>query len=122
MLFRLSRWKQIQLSRAEQTIMAEAAHTVRFADSEGHVDTPIRADQLLTVRRREDSSADLWNTFNNVQENVIRGGLHGREAWTPENRRPRRVTTRAVNGIDQDVKLNRALWTIAEKMAELKGC
>jgi len=37
------------------------------------------------------------------------------------NNRPRRVTTRAVNGIDQDVKLNKALWVLAERMAELKG-
>ena len=31
------------------------------------------------------------------------------------------MTTREVKGIDQDVKLNRALWTLANKMAELKG-
>jgi len=35
-------------------------------------------------------------------------------------RRRRRVATRAVNGIDQDVKLNRALWVLAEGMARLK--
>lgn len=28
---------------------------------------------------------------------------------------------RALKGIDQDVKLNKALWTLSEKMAELKG-
>ncbi|WP_210185408.1 hypothetical protein [Rhizobium sp. NFR03] len=28
---------------------------------------------------------------------------------------------REVKGIDQDVKLNRALWTLTQKMAELKG-
>jgi hypothetical protein len=33
----------------------------------------------------------------------------------------RRVTTREVRGIDQDVRLNRALWQLAERMAELKG-
>ena len=32
----------------------------------------------------------------------------------------RNVTTRQVNGIDQDVRLNRALWMLAEKIAELK--
>jgi hypothetical protein len=31
------------------------------------------------------------------------------------------VTTREIKGIDQDVKLNRALWMLAERMAELKG-
>ncbi|WP_282186090.1 hypothetical protein [Ochrobactrum sp. Marseille-Q0166] len=33
--------------------------------------------------------------------------------------RPRRVKSRAVNGIDQDIKLNKALWTLSQKMAEL---
>jgi hypothetical protein len=40
----------------------------------------------------------------------------GRDA----NNRPRRSTTREVRGIDQDVKLNKALFTLATKMAELK--
>jgi len=31
------------------------------------------------------------------------------------------VTSREVRGIDQDVRLNRALWQLAERMAELKG-
>jgi hypothetical protein len=25
------------------------------------------------------------------------------------------------NGIDQDIKLNKALWVLSQKMAELKG-
>jgi hypothetical protein len=31
------------------------------------------------------------------------------------------VTTRAINNIDQDVKLNRALWVLGERMAGLLG-
>ena len=33
----------------------------------------------------------------------------------------RRVSTREVKGIDQDVKLNRAMWQLAEEMARLKA-
>lgn len=58
--------------------------------------------------------------MNRVQENVIKGGLHGVQRG--ENGHGwRNVTTRPVKGIDQDVKLNRALWQLAERMAELKG-
>ena len=47
------------------------------------------------------------------------GGWHC--AWVETFRgRVRRVTTRPINGIDQDVKLNRALYTRAARMAELK--
>ncbi|MNG31048.1 hypothetical protein D3C84_1167890 [compost metagenome] len=61
-------------------------------------------------RRAEDRASDLWTTFNRVQENTIKGGLRGR------NKQGRRTTTRAVNGIDQDVKLNRALWVLAQAL------
>jgi len=62
----------------------------------------------------DDVSQNLWPTFNVVQENLVRGGLRG---TNPNNKR---VTTRAVKGIDTNVKLNQALWILAERMAELK--
>lgn len=127
-----SKWNKLQLTSGDQQAFAAAAHELRFADSEGKVTTPITPAQLLAPRRAEDASGqfhtwsrtnnpkpDLWTTFNVVQENVIKGGLHGvKNAGTRERRN---VTTREVKGIDQDVRLNRALWTLAAKMAELKG-
>ncbi|MBW8832642.1 MAG: DUF932 domain-containing protein [Burkholderiales bacterium] len=68
-----------------------------------------------TPWRFEDRSDDLWTTFNRVQENLIQGGLQGR---TPAGRPMR---TRPVVGIDQGVKLNRALWVLAEEMRKLRG-
>jgi hypothetical protein len=62
----------------------------------------------------------LWHTLNRVQENVIAGGLSAIER-DAEGRRIRRVTTRQVKGIDADVRLNRSLWQLAERMAELKA-
>lgn len=92
----------------EQMALAEAALTYRYDETKGPA--PITAAQLLTTHRIEDRSDDLWTTFNRVQENVIKGGLRGK------NMANRRTTTRAVNGIDQDVKLNRALWVLAEAL------
>lgn len=113
-------WTRLQLTDGEQHAFAESAHTLRFADPEGKVTTPITPDQLLVPRRREDVGSDLWRTLNRVQENVVVGGLSAiqRDA---EGRRLRRVSTRRITGIDQDVRLNRALWALAGKMAELKG-
>jgi hypothetical protein len=112
-------WSRIQLGTEERLILAESAHRLRFANSEGEVTTPIKPYQMLEPRRRDDVSRDLWTTFNVMQENAIRGGIQGvgRDA---NNRRIRR-TSRPVNGIDQDVRLNRELFTLAAKMAELKG-
>ena len=58
------------------------------------------------------------NSNNVVQENIIKGGIHGYR--TDDHGRICRAKSRGVKAIDQNVKLNRALWTLAEKMAELK--
>lgn len=112
-------WSQLRLSAPEKAAFADAAHVLRFGDAEGNVKTPVQPEQLLRPRRMGDTEADLWTTFNVVQENVLRGGLHavGRDA----NGARRRTTTRAVNGIDQDVKLNKALWIVAQAMATQRG-
>lgn len=110
-------WSAIKLPGAAKMAMAEAAHVLRFGDAEGHTDTPIQPSQMLRARRPDDRADDLWTTFNVIQENSIRGGMTavGRDA----NNRRRRTTTRDVNGIDQDIKLNRALWILSERMAGL---
>jgi hypothetical protein len=116
-----AQWAQVKLDRDESLAMAEAARMIRFGDAEGNVDTPITAHQLLTARRTEDAARDnLWTNFNVLQENLVRGGLRAVRVDATNGRR-RRVSMRAVNGIDQDIKLNRALWTLATRMGELKG-
>ena len=115
MLEKPKAWSQIILNPRQRNAFAEAAHVVRFGDEDGNVDTPITPAQLLAPRRIADDKPDLWSTFNVIQENTIRGGLHGTRMNTG---RPRRMSTRPINGIDQDVKLNRALWVLAEKMAQ----
>jgi len=92
---------------------------LRFGDADGDTTTPIQPAQLLKQRRTGDLGDDLWTTWNVVQENAIKGGIqaYGRD----DLGRPRRVKSRAVTGIDQDIKLNKALWHLGAKMAELKG-
>lgn len=110
-------WGQIRMGKAERVAFAQAAHVLRFGDADGNVNTPIQPEQLLTVRRRADNENNLWTTFNVVQENVIKGGLtaYGRVGDKP----PRTVTTREIKGIDQDVKLNKALWVLANQMQQI---
>jgi hypothetical protein len=115
------KWSKLALSNGERNALAEAAHVLRFGDAEGHVDTPITAQQLLYTRRPEDKADDLWSTFNVIQENVIRGGLSARAPRDERGRRGRMVSTREINGIGQDVKLNKALWVLAERLAQAKA-
>lgn len=108
----------IILNQEERAAFAEAAHHLRFADADGNTTTPIKPAQLLEARRADDTSRDLWTTFNVIQENAIRGGLRG--THIDENQRRRRMRTREVHGIDQDIKLNKALWILTEHMAKSK--
>ncbi|MGC6031514.1 DUF932 domain-containing protein [Enterobacter kobei] len=94
-----------------QHALAEAALTYRF----GEEHQPVTVSQILTPRRYEDRKDDLWTTYQRLQENLLKGGLPGRTA------KGKRSHTRAVNGIDGDVKLNRALWVMAENMMDLLG-
>jgi hypothetical protein len=104
----------VTLNRDEQTAFARAALTLRYDPTEADSSPPITESQLLGARRFEDRHDDLWTTFNRVQENLTKGGLHGR------SRSGRAMSTRAVTGIDQNVKLNRALWVLAEAMRQLR--
>ncbi len=112
-------WSQLQLNSVEQNALAVAAHHLRFADSAGHVDTPIQPAQLLHARRSADHGDDLWRTFNRVQENVVWGGLQA-QAQLPAGG-TRRVSTREVKGIDGNLNLNKALWKLAEALAAGKA-
>jgi hypothetical protein len=51
-----------------------------------------------------------------LREHLVRGGVQGTTPGTG-----RRTHTRPVEGVAENTKLNRALWTLAQKMAELKG-
>jgi len=103
------------ISREEQRVLADASLVARY----GEEDSPVTPEQILRPRRAADVGTNLWTTFNTIQENIIRGGLNGtRQA---EDGRIIRRKTRPINGIDQNVGVNRALWTLAEGMRKLKA-
>ncbi len=111
-------FQTITLSPNEQGVFAESAAELRWGrDKEtGKLNAPFTPDKLLLARRQEDKGGSLWHTYNRVQENMIKGGLRGVSA----NGR-RRVRTRKVSSVSEDVRLNSALWSLTEKMAQLKA-
>lgn len=113
--------RQLPMSREEQIIFAETALSLRYDVDEatGRVKSPVQPEQALESRRFEDRDNSLWIAFNRLQENLTRGGQPG-QTRTADNK-VRNVTTRPVNSIDSNVKLNRALWVLAERMGQLKG-
>lgn len=103
----------LQLTGPEQEAFASAAAVLRF-DEEHQV----QPRQLLSLHRSADDGSDLWRTLNRVQENIIQGGIRTESINSQGNVVRRR--SRAVNGILENIKLNQALWTLAENMQQLK--
>ena len=107
----------VALDRDEQRIFGEAALRLRFDDE---TLPKISGSEVVRPRREADLAPNLWHTFNRAQENLIRGGLSYRHTNEETNRVSFRET-RPVNGADGDLKLNRALWHLANEFAKLKG-
>lgn len=104
----------ITLDDGEAEVFARAALALKY-DPTDNKPAPITESQILMPRRFDDRRPDLWSVFNRTQENLTKGGLHGRSA------NGRRQQTRPVQGIDSDVRLNRALWMLADGLRQLKA-
>ena len=101
-----------QLNEEERRAFAKSAVRLKWENEE---DQPIRSEQLLRPRRYGDDGMDLYTTYNVIQENLLRGGLRGRT-------KQRRFTrTREVKSINENIRLNKALWTLSKELQRLKG-
>ena len=97
------------MTDAERLALATGAATSRWEDLNK---APVNASMLLNPRRYGDDAKDLWTTLNTIQENVIRGGQRD---YSRRRQHGRRIPkSRAIKGIDEDMKLNKALWEMAE--------
>jgi hypothetical protein len=99
-------WK---LLVGEQLALATGAAAYRWEDL---TKAPVSPSMLLNPRRYGDGAKDLFITLNCVQENIVRGGERDRSRRRPDG--SRMPMSRAIKGIDEDMKLNKALWEMAE--------
>ena len=100
---KINEFQNIELSDWQVKKFAEKAALVRFGDN-----VKVNIDELLKVDRVEDSGNSLWEVFNRVQEKLINGdcsytmGAKVRKA-------------RAIKNFSMDLKINEALWKLAEE-------
>src|SRR5258707_2096133 len=97
------------LTDAERLALATGAATYRWEDPNK---APVNPSGLLNPRRFGDGARDLWTTLNTVQENLVRGGQRDHSPRRPDGSRMHK--SRAIKGIDEDLRLNKALWQMAE--------
>lgn len=108
---RRAAWQERGMNEAEQYTFARKALETRYkGDSKA-----LEPDQILMPRRRAEQGEswylpkpNLWATLNVVQENLIRGGLVGKD------KRGKARRQRSVKAIEQNTRVNRELWGLAE--------
>lgn len=108
-LAQVEAWKQVKLTDDQRWAFAEAALAVKDSSIE------VKPGAALRTRRVADMASDLWTTANVVQENLIRGGIRG------VGSNGQQTTVREVKSVNEDLRLNKALWTLTARMAELLG-
>jgi hypothetical protein len=97
------------LTDAEQLALATGAAAYRWEEL---MKSSVSPAMLLDPRRYGEGVKDLFITLNCIQENIIRGGQRDRSCRRPDGSRTPK--SRAIKGIDEDMKLNKALWEMAE--------
>lgn len=122
----IKQFQDVPLSEQESRIFAESAAMIRWNNCQAE-ELPVKPDALLAVRRSEDRESNLWSTFNVVQENLMKGGYRMKPKPAADNTYKRYSRSallgkkaRRIDSINEDVRLNRGLWNLAEKMRELK--
>lgn len=106
----IERMTRRELSHTEAFDFAAFARGLRW--NEG--DVAPKPEVLLEARRAEDEGRHLWEVFNTVQENIIRGGIE----CSGKNRNGRNVTRRArpIKAVANDLRINGRLLTYAESL------
>ncbi len=116
----IERFQDVSLDDDEQFAFAKGALMLTFDDEqlEG-VMIDDTARRLMRPTRQEEKDGNLWNSFNVVQEKMIRGGRFLKTDKDPMSR-PKITKRRAVKNITKNVNINRALWAYAEALADIK--
>lgn len=74
----------------------------------GHIPASLDVMSIVHPRREEDSSKDVWTTFNVIQENFVRGGLK----YTSNN--GRKTELKGLKSIMAVNQINTKLWDLAD--------
>lgn len=113
-LEQIKQFKSIELTQPEQLAFATASAQLLKTTME------LNPARLLTLRRyadqgnQENGTNTLWKTSNIIQENLLRGGIRA------TNTKGRTQRTREVKCIQNNVSINKAIWTLTEELAKIK--
>jgi len=120
MMERINALRSVQLSSATAYEMAKRSVNTRWdmfdAQTKGVYAIEKTITDVLAVNRNEDNFTDAFTVFNRIQESVIRGKTFIKSVTeaTPYGSIRK---ARPVNSVKENIRINGALWNIAEEMA-----
>ena len=115
----VNEFREIELTKEERGIYAMAALSAKYGEEELQK-KEFRIDRILMPLRSADQDPTLWHTFNTVQEKLIKGGRYAIKTDPDFPKYKTTVKAKEVKSISENVRINKALWMLTEKMAELK--
>ena len=119
MMERINALRSVQLSSAAAYEMAKRSVNTRWdmfdAQQKGVYAIEKTITDVLAVNRNEDNYTDAFTVFNRIQESVIRGKAFVKSVTeaTPHGSIRK---ARPVNSVKENIRINGALWNIAEEM------
>jgi len=112
---RIKEYQNILVNSYDETNFATEACLLRW--KEGKAPNP---SALLATHRVEDKTPTLWNLFNKVQENMLRGMSRRQVAYATGGWSRNSHAIRGTQNIDLTVKINKELWSMTEAFARNK--
>ncbi len=121
-------YRSIILDPTEREIFAESALTMKYdADIEGKGTGMVKIENrtfslpaLLKPTRQQDADPTLWNTFNTIQEKLTKGNSFERTTRMVNGQIRQQTKVRGITGLNENVRVNRGLWHLMERMREIK--
>jgi hypothetical protein len=101
---KINDWNSLEMTPKQRHAFAQQALKLRAGEERIAQDYELHS--ILSPKRDADQGNTLWQTFNVVQENLIKGGFQ------MNNR-----TARGITNPVQDMVLNKGLWQLAEEFA-----
>jgi hypothetical protein len=128
---RVKAYRSIPMDGIDMQTFAESALILRYS-RKGSItkrdganflidDRVFNLPALLQPRRVEDQDHNLWSTYNVVQEKLTKGNTFERTTREVNGRIIHKRKVQGITGINANLQVNRGLWHLMDKMAQLKG-
>ena len=110
----MSEMNKVQLNDAQKRALAESAIRIRkgIPADEKYQIAEASIEEILSPKRKEDSGSSLWNVFNVIQENMMKGG------YTITNPNGKVRKQRPITSVVKSLDINKELFRSAAQFLE----